>query len=663
MTKKLSFAAFLLGAAAIIWMGAGFIGSNGLALCVTAMIAAAYTVGFAELLRFQQATATLSCALTTPQSPIESLDSWLITLPVCLQNACRLRIEGERAALPGPTLTPYLVGLLVMLGLLGTFIGMVDTLKGAVIALEASTELDAVRAGLAAPIKGLGLAFGTSVAGITASALLGLISTLSRKERILASRLLDNKIPTLFQHFSISYSRLQAYKVLHDLPEQLDDLGEKISSRLLDNQEKFHTSVSLAYTDLAQSVAESLKTSLGESGRLAGESMTPVIASAMTKLSDDHEKNIQQWLSQQSQSDELRLQQWTQSLQENQQQTDAALNDNAKTFNQELQQLGQSQLSAIEQVTTGFDALSSTLTNQWQNNTEQQQQQQQAIHQSLEKAATQISDDTHSHSELMQTQMQTRLDNESSWLKNHDARMHDLTTSIETQLNQLHDAEELRGQAAVNRLSELETTVASQLAQLGNALEAPMTRLIDTASQAPKAAAEVIEQLRGEISKNIERDNSLLEERQRIMADLNTVSTSLKQASDGQREAAEMLVTSSTDMLKNVGNQFSELVSSEASKLSETADHFSTSASEMACMGESFTQAMQLFTTSNSQLMENLNRIEEAMDKSSIRSDEQLNYYIAQARELIDHSMLSQKEIFEELRQISQQPSLLSDAV
>ena len=45
-----------------------------------------------------------------------------------------------------------------MLGLLGTFVGMVDTLRGAVSALEGTTELAAVRAGLAAD-QGLGSSF------------------------------------------------------------------------------------------------------------------------------------------------------------------------------------------------------------------------------------------------------------------------------------------------------------------------------------------------------------------------------------------------------------------------------------------------------------------------------------------------------------------------
>jgi len=44
--------------------------------------------------------------------------------------------------------------------LLGTFLGMVVTLNGAVIALEGTTDLQTMRNTLSAPIKGLGLAFG-----------------------------------------------------------------------------------------------------------------------------------------------------------------------------------------------------------------------------------------------------------------------------------------------------------------------------------------------------------------------------------------------------------------------------------------------------------------------------------------------------------------------
>ena len=41
-----------------------------------------------------------------------------------------------------------------------------------------------------------------------------------------------------------------------------------------------------------------------------------------------------------------------------------------------------------------------------------------------------------------------------------------------------------------------------------------------------------------------------------------------------------------------------------------------------------------------------------ALDGSLARSDEQLAYYVAQAREVVDLSVLSQKQIIGELRQL-----------
>jgi hypothetical protein len=51
------------------------------------------------------------------------------------------------------------------------------------------------------------------------------------------------------------------------------------------------------------------------------------------------------------------------------------------------------------------------------------------------------------------------------------------------------------------------------------------------------------------------------------------------------------------------------------------------------------------------------------MDKSMARSDEQLAYYVAQAREIIDLSLMSQKEVFEELRQLPAKQALLPEEV
>ena len=48
-----------------------------------------------------------------------------------------------------------------------------------------------------------------------------------------------------------------------------------------------------------------------------------------------------------------------------------------------------------------------------------------------------------------------------------------------------------------------------------------------------------------------------------------------------------------------------------------------------------------------------LEQIGGALDASLARSDEQLAYYVAQAREVVDLSLLSQKQVMEELQQLA----------
>ena len=92
----------------------------------------------------------------------------------------------------------------------------------------------------------------------------------------------------------------------------------------------------------------------------------------------------------------------------------------------------------------------------------------------------------------------------------------------------------------------------------------------------------------------------------------------------------------------------------EATRFSEVAENFAGSAVEMASLGDSFSKAVTLFNESNEHMIQNLLRIEESLEKATSRSDEQLGYYVAQAREIIDHCMLSQKEIFEDLQKLQQ---------
>jgi hypothetical protein len=577
----------------------------------------------------------------------------------------------------------------VMLGLLGTFVGMVETLSGAVIALEGTTELQAIRAGLAAPINGLSVAFGTSVAGIAASAMLGLISTLTRRDRMLATRVLDGKISTVFRCFSLAHNRQETYKALQIQTQALPDVAEKLTSvaqqlslaseqlshTLIASQKQFNESAQRSYTELAASVDTSLKTSLADSGRLAGESIKPVVEQAMAEMSreaqashqiltqtaqrqleslaatfsstseavsaawqsglgahaESNEKLVRSvgdslnsvtekfegtansllesfgelssvWTKQQELADVARLELWGASLTESRQLAAVELNEVARQFTGELVKSTQVQQISLQSATATFESMSGAVTAQW------------------EGAGEQIAQ---------------------------------LNANLKAGLDSLRDTEEQRGTAAVERLGALEVVVAKHLAALGKEMEAPMVRLIETASETPKAAAEVIGRLRDEVSNNIERDNQLLEERQRIMQQLDSLSCSLEQTSQGQREALENMVSSCAGLLQKIGDRFDQQVASQVEEMSGAADNFSGSATEMASLGEAFTVAVNLFTESNGKLMESLSGIEQSLENANTRSDEQMNYYVAQARQIIDQSMTSQREIFDELRKLS----------
>ena len=62
-------------------------------------------------------------------------------------------------------------------------------------------------------------------------------------------------------------------------------------------------------------------------------------------------------------------------------------------------------------------------------------------------------------------------------------------------------------------------------------------------------------------------------------------------------------------------------------------------------------------------LTEALGRIEAALAQSMSRSDEQLAYYVAQAREIIDLSIMSQRQVVEDLQRLpARQAALSSEA-
>ncbi|MES2052097.1 MAG: hypothetical protein V4455_09070, partial [Pseudomonadota bacterium] len=310
-----------------------------------------------------------------------------------------------------------------------------------------------------------------------------------------------------------------------------------------------------------------------------------------------------------------------------------------------------------------LEHMASTLHGEWQRAGLQMLDQQQAVCLALEKTAAEITERTsHQASRTLDDMarlldrseelVRSRVETEARWTEQQGERMDQLTSVWRTELGALRDQEAVRGNAAVERLGELQAALATHLATLGSALEAPMTRLMQTASEVPQAAAEVIAQLRQEMSRITERDNLALEERSAVMEKINALLQTINQSSGEQRAAIESLAASAAAVMDQASRQFADTLGTQAGKSAEVAAQVVGSAVELASLGESFNHGVQLFNTTNEKLIDSLQRMEGSMSQSMARSDEQLAYYVAQAREVIDLSISSQQGIVEDLRQL-----------
>lgn len=801
----INIAVFLAGLGAVFWIGAGYVGSNPLGLAITALVGIIYLAGALELYRYQRATATLDHALAATTEPPADLAAWLAPLHPSLRNATRLRIAGERVALPGPALTPYLVGLLVLLGMLGTFLGMVATLRGTGIALESATDLQAIRASLAAPVKGLGFAFGTSVAGVAASAMLGLLSALCRRERIQAGQALDARIASTLRPHSLAHQREASFQLLQrqaegmpalvdrlqamlaamaqhsqavndglaqqsrqltdaltrqsqtladTLTRQSDTLAERLdrqsqtlassldeqsrrlgaslgehsqtlaasltrqSDTLSDTVARQSSTLAQTLTQQGESLAATLTqqgaalsdglarqgdtlaaTLTGQNASLAtaltqqGESLASTLAGETRELAarlDQQGRTVADALGQHSQAMAERLAAGQDAFHEKAAQAYTGLaasvrqtlNDSVAASAQAAgaaiqpavqatlaglasetaawrETIGQAVQQQLAELSGHFEASTAGVAGIWNDALARHQQASESLAESLRSAQQQLA----AHFELLhaveqsQTQLQAELaardaQRESAW-----------THALEAMAAQLRSAWQETGAQTAEQQREICATLAqtaqdisSQSREHATRTVAEIGQLLEAAAQAPRAAADVVAELRQKLVDSMERDNAMLEERSRLLATVETLLGAVNHASSEQREAIDALVASSADLLERVGARFADSIESGAGRLEAASAQATASAADVASLGEAFGAAAQVFGAANDRLAEQLGRIETALDKSLARSDEQLAYYVAQAREVVDLSVLSQKQILEDLQRLAQQP-------
>jgi hypothetical protein len=435
--------------------------------------------------------------------------------------------------------------------------------------------------------------------------MLGLLSAISRRERMLAAQALDTKIATVLRSHSLTFQRQETFKALQlqsqalpavasqlqTLMLHIEGMSQQLSDRLLHSQKAFQDHATLVYTDLAQSVDNSLRSSLVQGATAASESIRPVVESAMAGLSLE-----------------------------------------ARTLHTQMVQATQTQLDGLS---ARIHANASNMTNAW---TGSLQTLSTALQQQWQSTSSQTLAEMGRMAASSEALARARMESETAWNAQHRERMAELSSSLQTELS-------------------------THLTTLGTALEEPITRLIQTASEAPRAAAEVIGSLRQEVSNSVARDNDLLEERGRILGTLNTLLEAINHASTEQRAVIDTLVKTAGDTLALAGQQFAANLDSETTKLSDVTANISSSAVEVSSLSDTLNFAVRTFSDANEKLVASLQRMEGAMEKSMARSDDQLAYYVAQAREVIDLSIMSQKDIVEELRQISNNQALLAEEV
>jgi hypothetical protein len=137
----------------------------------------------------------------------------------------------------------YLVGLLVFLGLLGTFWGLLDTIQsvGKTIssldsrAADSVTVFDELKNGLAAPLRGMGTAFSSSLLGLGGSLVLGFLELQASHAHGRFYNQLEEWLSGITElapgvSHSSDFAGHQLYEAVNEMHRAIADLGSRLGA-------------------------------------------------------------------------------------------------------------------------------------------------------------------------------------------------------------------------------------------------------------------------------------------------------------------------------------------------------------------------------------------------------------------------------------------------
>jgi hypothetical protein len=149
----------------------------------------------------------------------------------------------------------YLTGLLVFLGLLGTFWGLIETvgsvgsiINGLKIGGDADSVFDALKEGLAAPLGGMGISFSSSLFGLAGSLVLGFLDLQTSQAQNRFYTNLEDWLATTVQDFGVGGGTGGAAA----LPAGIVDAFERLRHSIEDGGANKATTVAMA--NLAEAI-------------------------------------------------------------------------------------------------------------------------------------------------------------------------------------------------------------------------------------------------------------------------------------------------------------------------------------------------------------------------------------------------------------------------
>lgn len=212
----------------------------------------------------------------------------------------------------------YQIGLLIFLGLLGTFWGLLETINSISMVIsgltvgegDLVTVFDDLKAGLAAPMAGMGTAFSSSLFGLAGSLVLGFLD--------LQANQAQNSFYNEMEEWLSSLARLggaeplqgsgdvnvPAYvqALLEQTAENLESLQRAVA-RSEENQSSIHSGL-VALTERLSALGDQIATEQALLGRLIGsqEELRPIVArlvegdSGIDEATRNHIRNMDVYL-------------------------------------------------------------------------------------------------------------------------------------------------------------------------------------------------------------------------------------------------------------------------------------------------------------------------------------------------------------------------------